>query len=313
LSGWELIKARTADDGAVWRSVDGTLFKRTGGPEVEAEARFQQQIRALGYPVPEIVSVGADDTGTCQFIERSAGTASLYDLAVEQAGPKGQLSDEFTETAARISARLMVAQLANPVSGGTQVLAAFFAKAGFADNVFTENPDLNTPRVRAAVAAALARLETVPACRSHMDYGLPNAFSEAVIDWQHHGIAPAGYDVYPMLELVPFKGAAKGYRFTPEQRAGYLEALDTAAVAAGAEPLSGFLGEFLLIKCFFFLALMRPADDTRPDKHAKWQYRRALFTTGLEQYESTGTIDTARFPTLAAFTPFAAGTAVPAD
>ena len=57
------------------------------------------------------------------------------------------------------------------------------------------------------------------------------------------------------------------------------------------------------MKCFFFLALMRPADsDTRPDKHAKWQYRRALFTTGLEQYESTGTIDAGTFPTLAAFT-----------
>ncbi len=56
------------------------------------------------------------------------------------------------------------------------------------------------------------------------------------------------------------------------------------------------------MKCFFFLALMRPAEGTRPDKHITWQYRRALFQTGLEQYESSGVIDTVSFPTLAEFT-----------
>ncbi|UGQ12027.1 hypothetical protein LO772_35650 [Yinghuangia sp. ASG 101] len=57
------------------------------------------------------------------------------------------------------------------------------------------------------------------------------------------------------------------------------------------------------MKCFFFLALMRPADPAaRPGKHLKWQYRRALFTEGLAPYESTRTIDTAAFPTLADFT-----------
>jgi hypothetical protein len=57
----------------------------------------------------------------------------------------------------------------------------------------------------------------------------------------------------------------------------------------------------MFVKCFFFLALMRPTDSTRPDKHVKWQYRRALFTMGLEQYESSNTIDTDSFPTLAEF------------
>jgi len=304
LDGWELVKRRTAaDDGAVWRSVDGSLFKRTGGAELEAEARFLQQISALGYPVPDVVDVGSDDTGTHSFTERSAGTASLHDLAVAQTGPDGLLPAELLAAAAHISAQLLTAQLANPIPGGPEAMSAFFTKAAFAGDVFAENPDLDTPRVRDAVDHALKRLEQLPAARSHMDYGLPNAFPEAVIDWQHHGTAPAGYDVAPMLEIVPFKGGAKGYRFTEAQRHGYLAALDAAAIEVGAAPVSGYLGEFLLVKCFFFLALMRPADsDARPDKHAKWQYRRALFTTGLEQYESTGTIDTGTFPTLAAFT-----------
>jgi hypothetical protein len=303
LDGWELVKTRTAaDDGAVWCSADGTLFKRTGGPELEAEVRFLKEIHALGYPVPQIVGTGHDDTGGRWFTERSAGPASLHDLAVAAVGPDRLLPDAITDAAARISAALLTAQLANPVPGGRSALSTFFAKAGFADNVFAENPDLDTPHVRDVAAAALKRLTAVPMCRSHMDFGLPNAFPDAVIDWQHHGVAPAGYDVAPVLEIAPFKGGAKGYRFTDTQRRGYLAALDAAAEAASAAPVSGFLGDFLLVKCFFFLALMRPADgEDRPDKHVKWQYRRALFTTGLEQYESTGTIDTGAFPTLGAF------------
>lgn len=53
---------------------------------------------------------------------------------------------------------------------------------------------------------------------------------------------------------------------------------------------------------FFFLALMRPADPGRRDKHVKWQYRRALFDIGLEQYESSCSISTEAFPGLAEFT-----------
>jgi hypothetical protein len=47
---------------------------------------------------------------------------------------------------------------------------------------------------------------------------------------------------------------------------------------------------------------MRPTDPNRHEKHAKWQYRRALFEMGLEQYESSGTIRTDAFPALAEFT-----------
>lgn len=99
------------------------------------------------------------------------------------------------------------------------------------------------------------------------------------------------------LEVIPFKGGAKGYAATPAQRERYLAALDSAAQAAGTAPVSARLGAFLLAKSLFFLALMRPTDRTRTDKHRKWRYRRHLFLKGLEQYERTGNVDTALFPT----------------
>ncbi|MFG3225425.1 hypothetical protein ACGF07_11700 [Kitasatospora sp. NPDC048194] len=75
---------------------------------------------------------------------------------------------------------------------------------------------------------------------------------------------------------------------------------ETTAPLIG-QRVSEHLGGFLLVKCFFFLALMRPTDPTRHDKHIKWQYRRTLFRMGLDQYESSCTIDTGTFPTLERF------------
>lgn len=298
MNDWEFVKHRTAEDGAVWRSTDGRFYKRTG--DVLAEARFQQQLTDLGYPVPKVVETGETD-GVAFFIEASAGTASLHDRALAEADPAGHVGDELLAVAEAVSADLMRAQAANPLPTAAEP-RDWFDGAAFAADVTAENPDLDTPRVRDLVTAALERLAGLPMCHSHLDYGLPNAFPGAVIDWQHHGPAPLGYDVYPMLDIAAFKGGNRGYQFTPVQRARYRTALDQAATTLTGQSLSAYMGEFLLVKCFFFLALMRPGPHSRPGKRLKWAYRRTLFAMGVDQYESSGTIDTGAFPTLATFT-----------
>lgn len=305
MTTWNRVKDRTAAaDGAVWRSADGTLFKRTGGRDVADEAELQLRLAEAGYPVPELVDRGQLDDGTHFFTERSAGAASLHDMAVADTSRLGHVSARTLTTAAEISAQLLAAQARRARPADAAALQEWFTRAAFVENVSAENPDLDTDRTRTLVAAALERLREVPMCESHLDYGMPNAFPGGVIDWQHHAPAPLGYDVYPMLEVAAFKGGNRGYAFTPAQRDAYLEDLDEAAAAAsGGRPLSEHLGDFLLVKCFFFLALMRPADPgARPDKHTKWLYRRALFQEGLAQYEDHRAIDTATFPTLADFT-----------
>lgn len=304
MTTWEFVKDRTAaDDGAVWRSEDGRFFKRTGGPELLAEAAFQQQLAEAGYPVPVQVDRGRDADGRYWFTEHSVGEASLHDLAVADTQEHGYVTGPTIDTVADISGHLLAAQAHNARPTDEAARRAWFARAAFASDVFAENPDLDTDRTRNLVTQALDRLAAVPMCESHLDYGMPNAFPGGVIDWQHHALAPLGYDVYPMLDIAAFKGGGRGYAFTADQRAHYLAVLDkTAAHNLAGRTLSEYLGEFLLVKCFFFLALMRPADPAaRPDKQVKWQYRRALFTEGLAQYESTRTIDTAAFPTLADF------------
>lgn len=296
MSEWEFVKARTASDtGAVWRSVDGDLYKRTGGEELRNELEFQRQVADLGYPVPEIISSGFDE-GLYYVVERSLGDATLHDLALTDASRDGRITEEVISTAARVSALLLQAQANNE-----QAPSAWFEKAAFARDVFAENPDFDTPQVRQLIERAIRRMESLPSCLGHLDYGLPNMLAAGVIDWQHHGAAPLGYDVYPVLELVAFKGGGKGYSPTAEQRTNYVHALDEVSAALVGRRLSEYLGDFLLVKCFFFLALMRPTDPARRDKHIKWLYRRALFTMGLDQYESTGAIDTAAFPTLERF------------
>ncbi len=295
MSGWTFVKHRTATEGAVWKSADGLFYKRTGGEDLRAEAEFQQLAASLGYPVPEIVDSGSED-GRYFVVERAIGDTSLHEEALTDAGRDGQVSYQVISTAAAVASKLLQAQARHPLPA-----TPWFEKAAFAAEVFEENPDLDTPRVHETVKHALDRLARLPMVHGHLDYGLPNVLRAGVIDWQHHGPVPLGYDVYPALDIVAFKGGGKGYGITPEQRAAYTAALDETTASLIGQRLSEHLGDFLLAKCFFFLALIRPTDPTRQDKHLKWQYRRALFTMGLDQYKSTGTIDTGTFPALEQF------------
>ncbi|MEV0535587.1 phosphotransferase [Kitasatospora sp. NPDC050463] len=296
MSDWDFVKDRTATQGAVWKSTDGLLYKRTGGDDLREETEFQRLAAGLGYPVPEIVDSGSEN-GSYYVIERSLGSASLHEEALADALRDGQVSYQVISTAAAVSAKLMQAQARHPLPA-----SPWFEKAAFAKDVFDENPDFDTPRVHGTVKRALDRMALLPTVHGHLDFGLPNVLAAGVIDWQHHGPIPLGYDVYPALDIVAFKGGGKGYSISPEQRAAYVAALDETTASLIGQRVSEHLGDFLLVKCFFFLALMRPTDPARHDKHIKWQYRRTLFTMGLDQYESSNTIDTDTFPTLERFT-----------
>ncbi|MEV4876091.1 phosphotransferase [Streptomyces cyaneofuscatus] len=310
---WQLVKKRTADPdgGTVHVSADGERYRRTGGEALRAEAAFQQMIAGLDYPVPRVLECGETSDGAFYVVEESLGGQSLHETAqslheTARACLDGgrTLADTVVDQLAEVSARLLYAQAAHPVDAAPDALRQWVEQAGWTHDVFAENPDFDTPRTHAALDRVVDQLGGVPLVWGHLDYGLPNVLPAGVIDWQHHGVVPLGYDVAPALEVVPFKGGAKGYAAAPAQRERYLAALDAAARAAGADPVSPHLGAFLLVKALFFLALMRPADPARADKQQKWQkwrYRRHLFLKGLEQYERTGNVDTALFPTLDAF------------
>ncbi|TQN32216.1 phosphotransferase family enzyme [Haloactinospora alba] len=299
MDGWELVKLRTAADGEVRRSNSGTSFLRLGGPEVETEARTQATLAAHGYPVPDVVEAGKWE-GRYFFVEESLGESSLHDSALRDVEETGAVRTGTLNAATEVSTRLLAAQLrtARPGITGSQ---EWMYRAGFVDNVLTENPDLDHARVHDALATAGERLGELPVSHGHLDYGLPNVFPSGVIDWQHHGTAPVGFDVYPMLDITAFKGGGTGYTFTREQRRSYTAALDAVSVELLGSPLSSFVGDFLLVKCFFFLALMKPKDHGNQRKARKWAYRRALLVQGLESYERHRHIDTGSFPTLDAF------------
>ncbi|GHB71139.1 hypothetical protein GCM10010331_68710 [Streptomyces xanthochromogenes] len=300
---WRLVKKRTADaGGAVYVSANGTRYRRTGGAALRSEATFQQMAAGLGYPVPQVLELGESNDGTFFVDEESLGEQSLHEKALASLDGGRELSDLVVDQLAEVSARLLSAQAAHPVDAGPDALRHWVEQAGWTHNVFAENPDLDTPRTRAALTRATDELSRMPLVWGHLDYGLPNVLAGGVIDWQHHGVIPLGYDVALALEVIPFKGGAKGYAATPEQRDRYLAVLDSVARSAECPPLSVHLGAFLLVKSLFFLALMRPTDPAQAAKHQKWQYRRRLLLKGLKQYERTGNIDTARFPTFDGFT-----------
>ncbi|MFJ3842228.1 phosphotransferase [Streptomyces sp. NPDC090054] len=301
-SDWRFVKKRTAAaDGAVYVSADGTRYRRTGGAELRAEAEFQRRIADLDYPVPHVLEEGVTGDGHYYVVEESLGEQTLHDRAVASLDGGRALHDDVVDTAGQVGARLLRAQAAHLVAPEPGALRQWLDSAGFTRNVFQENPDLDNARTHAALDHALDSLGRVALVRGHLDYGLPNVLPAGVIDWQHHGLVPLGYDVLPALEIIAFKGGGKGYTAGPAQLRRYLAVLDEAALNTTGQPGSQNLGAYLLVKALFFLALMRPTDPSRTDKHLKWQYRRHLFTKGLEQYERTRTVDTALFPGLEEF------------
>jgi hypothetical protein len=221
---WRFVKKRTADsDGAVYVSPDGQRYRRTGGEGLRAEAAFQRQIADLGYPVPPVLEEGVTEDGHVYVVEQSLGEQTLHDLAVASLNGGRALSDEVVDLAAQVSACLLLAQAAHPVAPAPDLLRKWAEQAGFTATVFKENPDLDTARTHAALGTALDRLGSVPLCPGHLDYGLPNLLPSGVIDWQHHGVVPLGYDVLPTLEVARFKGGNKGYTATvarPERSCG---------------------------------------------------------------------------------------------
>lgn len=149
MSEWEFVKQRTAAQGAVWRSRDGQYFKRTGDLRVLAEAEQQDLLAELGFPVPRPCASGAEGEQH-YFIEADAGQQTLHETALAQgAADNGKVGDALVDRAAAISARLLRAQAQNPLTTDRDALRSWLASAGFIDNVFEENPDLDTPPVSA--------------------------------------------------------------------------------------------------------------------------------------------------------------------
>ena len=302
MSDWKPVTSRnTADVGAVWYSPSQGLYKRTGGPEVETEGHHQRLLADLGFPVPRPDEVGFTEEEH-YFTEPEVGARSLHELAVEQAAKgDGRVQDTLIDTAVRISSTLLRAQAAHPFENTKAGTREWLWRAGFVDEVFSQNPDLDTEEVRGLLDSAVERLHRLPLCHGHLDYGLPNAFPDSVIDWQHHALAPLGSDVCAMLDIAAFKGGKMGYAFTPEQRSHYLKAMDEVAQECVGMDLSPYQGDFLLAKCFFFLSRTRPESGSGPAQHRKWRYRRTLFGMATGQYAATREIDTAVFPSLAEF------------
>ncbi|MFC7650336.1 hypothetical protein ACFQX6_65890 [Streptosporangium lutulentum] len=63
--------------------------------------------------------------------------------------------------------------------------------------------------MHAALDEVVERLSGVAMCHSHLDYGLPNAFTTGVIDWQHHGLAPWATTSTRCSTSSPSKAAAR--------------------------------------------------------------------------------------------------------
>lgn len=107
MADWVFVKARTATEGAVWRSEDGQYCRRSGN--VLDEARFQAELFKLGYPVAQVVESGSDGDEEF-FIEHSLGAQSLHEQCLTDAERLGAVSSATLADIVDVSRRLLAAQ-----------------------------------------------------------------------------------------------------------------------------------------------------------------------------------------------------------
>ncbi|MGP8303655.1 hypothetical protein ACTPOK_38240 [Streptomyces inhibens] len=142
---WCFVKRRTADPvgGVVHVSGDGTRYMRTGGESLAAEASYQRQLVALGYPVPRVLDDGVSDDGISDdgpnfVVGESLGERPLHEMALASLDGTRALSDTVVDLAAEAGGRLLRTQASHAVPATPQALRVWVREAGWTDSVFTE-------------------------------------------------------------------------------------------------------------------------------------------------------------------------------
>ena len=298
---WHFVKKRTADPagGAVYVNDDRTRYRRTGGPGTRSGGRLPAPARRARLPGP--ARPGGRHHRRRPLLRRG-GVAGRAVAARHGPGKPGRHTRPVRH-GGRPGRRGRRPAAAGPgrARGPRRPAgaAAWVREAGWTDNVFAREPRPRQPpgargagpgdgpaRPAFRWCADTSTTACPTSCRSASSTGSTTAWCRSATTppwpWRSSRSRAAPRATWP----APSSGAATWRRWTrwPDATTG--------------QPLSQNLGAYLLVKALFFLALMQPTDPSRTDKHLKWQYRRHLFTEGLEQYERTGAVDTALFPTL---------------
>ncbi len=282
LEDWVFVKQRgaTAHSGDVYRSLDGSLYLRTGKETaIRREAECVTMAGQSGFPVPEVTEIGQLPGGLGYFVERSAGAESFADSFGREYAVTGSISGEAFDVFLRVSLNFLTAQI-NPLcrQNGPSELRTGIQLA----NVGHQNPELANLFER-AVALAEQRLRKLPLVLTHGDLSLLNMLPGGVIDFEERFVAPAGLDAVTAIAFHHFwdhpmpdgAGTMRLWDFNQQQVAAFLAQADAIFAKQGLPALSIHYDDFFMLKAIWALSYEKP-DDLQSPQVQRWLWRKRV-------------------------------------
>ncbi len=282
LRDWIFVKERgaIAHFGDVYRSLDGSLYLRTGEvTAVRNEAAFGKMLWQNGFPVPEVTEIGQLPNGLGYFVERSVGAENFGDLLWREYAESGRISDEAFGVFCIISLQFLAAQI-NPScrqTGPSELRSGIQAA-----NVLHQNPDLSE-LLEQAVAKAEVRLQELPLVLTHGDLSPFNILPGGVIDFEVRFIAPAGLDAVTAIAFQRLwdhpkpdgTGTMRLWDFDHQQVTAFLAQVDAIYLAQGLPALSAYFDVFLMLKAIWAMSYEKP-DDLHSPQVQRWLWRKRV-------------------------------------
>lgn len=244
------------EDGVSVCRGEGAYLRSGPAEKLRAEISRHHQMLELGFPVAEIIEEGEHE-GLRYVIEASLGSDTLGERFDSEMQRGGVITVGSFGAFLGIVLRFAQAQLA---SARVERARDEFRRLLRVDDLKATLPDV-AQQTEAAFDLAAWRLRAFPAVLTHGDLHAFNICERGVIDIETATWAPAGYDVVTAL-LLPdfFPPDRRDYRFSPEQHAGYLAAIDGLYSDLGLPLPFNHIDDFRLCKAIWLTARRdRPA------------------------------------------------------
>lgn len=256
---------------AVYRGTHSYL--RTGERAAIAyDLAHHREMEAAKYPVAKILSEGEHD-GRAYFIEESLGAKSFRTTFESGYSSTGAVSSEQFSAFTAVSKKLFSAQL--KAKRESWDVGEFASGANVTK--FARELPVYTVEIETKFVAAAERLKKLPGTLLHGDCNAANMYEGGIIDLEDSFYGPVGYDQISALMTIEWSPDTKyyefyaQYRFSDEQKAAYLKALNVTGKKAGIPDLGKYAKDLAFCRAIWLCSGMSPWPRIQ-----QWRYEKFI-------------------------------------
>lgn len=241
---------------AIFRGADSYL--RMGEKSaILYDLAHHREMESAKYPVAKILSEGEYED-KMYFIEESLGPKSFRAIFQEEYTASGAVSSEQFNAFTGVAKKLYTTQL--KAKRDAWNIGEF--AAGVNVTKFARELPVYTTEIEAKFVAVAERLQKLPGTLLHGDCNAANMYKGGVIDLEDSFYGPVGYDQIAALMTIEWSPDTRyyefyaQYRFSSEQKASYLKALNSVGAKAGIPDIGKYAKDMAFCRAIWLCSGM---------------------------------------------------------